>query len=222
MKERDCCTNNCFALKGDTQNPSQLLSWQTLRDTTLTALYTEIVRRRVESLKQCQSVTISFDGWTGHELHDGLIGINYHWVDAQWVYHSATLDLVQVLSAHTGTLVVFIIITLLLTIHHPATHLHCMLLSRAQLRLADKQLITASIADNARDVQAAATLLSNGENIGCAAHTAQLVVGDVMGHLTALIEKVKVIDLSPPPSKASFVLGSCSILPAITSPRCCT
>lgn len=79
-----------------------LASSRTLRDTTLKGLYLHVLNLRKESLQLCESFALSYDGWKGNAVQRRLIGINYHWIDRNWVYHSATLDLVEVTAAHTG------------------------------------------------------------------------------------------------------------------------
>lgn len=89
-------------MQGDNPEAHLLPTWKTARDTTLTALYEIILQRRVRDLQRSESITLSFDGWTGHDVQGSLIGVNYHWIDRQWKQHSATLDLVQVQSSQTG------------------------------------------------------------------------------------------------------------------------
>ncbi len=73
-----------------------------LSTSTLRLLYWTVMQQRLASLHQTESVAVSFDGWDNLTPNRALIGLVYHWVDTEWVYHQATLDVVSVLSAHTG------------------------------------------------------------------------------------------------------------------------
>lgn len=62
---------------------------------------------RHQSLHESESAAISFDSWTA-ELEQGrLIGIHYHWVDREWRYRSALLDLVEAQGSETGVLTTY-------------------------------------------------------------------------------------------------------------------
>lgn len=68
-------------------------------------------------------------------------------------------------------------------------------MERAMKRLGNDQLIAAALTDNAPNVLDAAARVGGGENYGCAAHMAQLVVKDVIAafpELTRLIASVRV------------------------------
>jgi glyceraldehyde-3-phosphate dehydrogenase/erythrose-4-phosphate dehydrogenase len=62
------------------------------------------VAQRVASLQQSESFALSFDSWKGNAVQRRFVGLNYHWIDSEWDYHSATLDLVEVTAAHTGAI----------------------------------------------------------------------------------------------------------------------
>lgn len=69
---------------------------------TLRMTYIAVLHDILPSLRAAPAVSISFDGWDNGSIHRSLIGINYHWLDDQWQYHSSTLDVITVLAAHTG------------------------------------------------------------------------------------------------------------------------
>ena len=48
------------------------------------------MQQRLASLHQTESVAVSFDGWDNLTPNRALIGLVYHWVDTEWVYHMAT------------------------------------------------------------------------------------------------------------------------------------
>lgn len=61
-----------------------------------------VVRARLQSLHTADAIAVSFDGWTGTQEQGRLVGVNYHWVDDDWCYQSATLDLLEIAARHTG------------------------------------------------------------------------------------------------------------------------
>jgi len=68
-----------------------------------------------------------------------------------------------------------------------------MVTAGVQARLAPAQLLSAAFGDNAAAIQAAARLIASGENYGCAAHTVQLAVNDIVSsHFTALSIAIRV------------------------------
>lgn len=94
-------------IQQDNENAKPLPSWETIKDSTLGALYTQVMKLREECLREAESAAISFDGWEA-ELEQGrLIGIHYHWVDREWRYRSALLDLVEAQGSETGVLTTY-------------------------------------------------------------------------------------------------------------------
>jgi hypothetical protein len=68
----------------------------------MSVIYRKVLSERILALQRVESACISFDGWKGGAEQGKLVGINYHWVDFDWLYHSATLDLVEVQASQTG------------------------------------------------------------------------------------------------------------------------
>lgn len=92
------------ARKFDNPAATPLASWKTLKDSTLGALYSKVIELQQNSLRESESAAISFDGWTGTPQQGQIIGVHYHWIDSNWSYHSALLDLIEVQGAHTKLL----------------------------------------------------------------------------------------------------------------------
>lgn len=71
--------------------------------------------------------------------------------------------------------------------------MYAMVKEQGRKRLGEHQLLAGVCADNEATIQSAASRLSNGENYGCAAHMAQLVVGDMMeAHLGGIVDRARV------------------------------
>jgi len=81
-----------------------LPTWKTVKASTLFAIHRLVVDTQVESLRSVESACISFDGWDGGLALGQLIGITYSWVDSNFIFQSALLDLISVSSNHTGTI----------------------------------------------------------------------------------------------------------------------
>jgi hypothetical protein len=67
-----------------------------------------------------------------------------------------------------------------LTSLQPYTYIQSEIMARAGKRMGPEQLIAAALTDNAANVLAAGARIGGGEYYGCAAHTVQLVVQDVI------------------------------------------
>lgn len=74
----------------------------------------------------------------------------------------------------------------------------CALLNaRVSQRLSKEQIIAAAFGDNAPNIQSAASMVADGEKFGCAAHTAQLVLGAVANaHFGQLLARARVRTLN--------------------------
>jgi hypothetical protein len=163
--------------------------YNTLRDTVIVPLYAHVIALQHQSLQQSPSAFVSIDGWTSPG-RVSLIGISYGWVTATFERHIALLDLVQVDGTHNGPYCNRFPRVLILL---PGPHLKGIVDVQVQKHLGPHQLLSAVCADNEPNMQKAGQLLTHGENYGCAAHTAQLLTGDVIQrHLMPITERCRV------------------------------
>lgn len=145
------------------------------------------MRERVQSLRSTESAAVSFNGWDNTRPNRALIGLVYHWVDSNWVYHQATLDVVTALAAHTG-------MRALCFVDLPITgeQIKFMMEQCVNERLHQTQLLSSAVTDNAAAWIKAARMLS-GDNATCAAHTVQLAANTAIASaLSVHVAAVKV------------------------------
>ncbi len=88
-------------------------------------------------------------------------------------------------------------------------HIEAMVMHKAKSRLSNKQLLAGVCANNAPNMQKAGRNLANGETYGCGAHTAQLVIGDVItAHFSDIVDSCRVREI--PQFALPFIFDSAS------------
>jgi len=144
--------------------------------TSLPDLARRIAAMREAELREASSFAVTYDGWKGGDEQGKVVGIVYHWLDKQWEPRHAALDLIEASSQQTGTCPC--LYSCVLSSLSQRSTCTCFVNSVLDRRLppgGNSPLLSAIIADNAPNYQGAAKLLS-GDNFGCAAHSANLIV----------------------------------------------
>lgn len=106
-------------------------------------------------------------------------------------------------------------------------HISAMVNEVTKKHLGENQLLAAACADNAANVQAACARISADENYGCAAHTANLVIGDLIeNRLQGVISHTRVcfilLLLFFFVCESSHSIEDCSVLSCFTNNVCTT